>query len=176
MSPVWNFDWKRRANFSSMTLSVPFFSARLIFFNCMFLKVVKIVQLVLCQLLTISSCQYSVYLKLHVKCRVACCSSKLPVLLRISPDASAKGLEWFCCWAWACASERIDTVTNGLFRCMLTLARSKRTVAANLRDKHAIISRFFISTRRTFSLGDYLPCIGFHDLGWLFLDDKSGHN
>ena len=35
--PTENLDWKRRENFSSITDSVPFFSARFIFLSCMFL-------------------------------------------------------------------------------------------------------------------------------------------
>ena len=37
-SPTWNSVQKRTENFSSMTLSVPFFSVRLIFFSCKFLQ------------------------------------------------------------------------------------------------------------------------------------------
>ena len=41
-SPTVNWHWKWRQNFSSMTDSVPFFSARLIRFNCMFLLIKRL--------------------------------------------------------------------------------------------------------------------------------------
>lgn len=109
ISPVWNRDWNKRANFSSMTLSVPFFSARLIFFNCMLRK-------------------------LHEKCRFCCWSSKLPVLFRISPEVSDNGAAWFCCWACACDSVT-KTTTETCVKQMSTTSQSSRLSHENYLTK-----------------------------------------
>lgn len=108
--PIAKLDWKRSANFSSMTLSVPFFSARFIFFNCMLRKLTE-------------------------SCLVVSLYSMFPVLLRISPHECSEHL-FVCCVCWACTSETIVTFTNGLFILIFNvLPMSKRTVEANLKEQ-----------------------------------------
>lgn len=108
--PIAKLDWKSKANFSSITLSVPFFSARLIFFNCMLRKLTD-------------------------SCFVVSLYSILPVLFRISPHECSEHL--FVCWVcWACTSDTMVTFTNGLFILMFrVLPINKRTVDANLEEE-----------------------------------------
>lgn len=108
--PTGNLDWKSRENFSSITDSVPFFSARFIFLSCMFLlssrgRIAKLGgKLVI---------EGSVWFHLNDtdSCREAFWYSIVPVLLRISPEASPFAILSFFNRVLACCSLIIDTVT-----------------------------------------------------------------
>ena len=123
--PTENFDWNKSENFSSMTDSVPFFSARLIFLNCMFLYKAKKKKKWFWNENNISKRLEDRGLKFSLQkinetgtnrnetesCRDAFWYSIVPVLFKISPEASPLAILSFFSNVLACCSLMIDTVT-----------------------------------------------------------------
>ena len=128
--PTENFDWKSRENFSSITDSVPFFSALLIFLNCMFLSGKKnemrwdrFQRALRLPIFFVCLFFFSIERVDRVNtnrnetesCRDAFWYSIVPVLFKISPEASPLAILSFFSNVLACCSLIIDTVTCNCF-------------------------------------------------------------